>query len=107
MRTSEAVGTLSFDIVRALRFSRLNYPASREASVAWKGPGYPNGVDTGFTAVGVYATEPWIDSLKFSISNNRPVIVLQQYAYDDPGGHYRVVYGYNDTHLMTKDPWGR
>ena len=45
--------------------------------------------------------------LQKSIMGGVPVIVLQRYLFDDPGGHFRVVYGFNSTHIFTKDPWGR
>lgn len=105
-RTSEAVGTLSNDVVRAMRFSRLSDPANRNVSVSWLGSGYP-GYDTGFSADGYDGKEPWISILQDTVRRGLPVIVLQQYWFDDPGGHYRVVYGFNSTHVFMKDPWDR
>ena len=39
-RANPEVGTLSKNIVRALRFSRLSFPASSTDNTLW-GPGYP------------------------------------------------------------------
>lgn len=48
-----------------------------------------------------------MDELRLLIDNDHPVIVLQAYSDTDRGGHYRVVYGYNETHFLLMDPWDR
>lgn len=106
-RTSFDVGTLSTDIVRALRYSKLSKPAwTNVSSLAWKGSGYPD-LDVGFSANRIDLPTPWLGLLKSTIANGIPIIVLQQFLPTDASGHFRVVFGYNSTHIFTKDPWGR
>lgn len=100
------VGTNSKDIVRALRYSRLSWPANPNVELSWPGSGYP-GYDIGFSVTGYDSSEPWLKLMKTTLLDGFPVIVLQSYWFDDPGGHYRVVYGFNSTHIFTKDPWDR
>lgn len=105
-RTSSDVGTLSVDMVRAMRFSRLSFPASENASVSWQGSGFP-GYDIGFSAATLALDTPWYDILRKTIMLGTPVMVLQHFLPTDAGGHWRVVYGFNSTHLFMKDPWNR
>ncbi|GAM16996.1 hypothetical protein SAMD00019534_001710, partial [Acytostelium subglobosum LB1] len=107
-RTSKSVGTLSYDIARVAQFSIL----SQSQGTKWKNHesfegfnGYPHGLN----AVGYSSNEEWTDSLKTSIYLNIPVIVLMHYSVESPGGHFRVVIGYNDDDetFTTLDPWDR
>jgi hypothetical protein len=93
-------------MVRALRFSRLSISPTERIAVDYKGPGFP-GIENGLSAFSLSLRTPWLDQLKATIAKGLPVIVLQAFALDDPGGHYRVVYGFNSTHVFVKDPWGR
>lgn len=84
----------------------MSRPAAPNASVEWTGTGYP-GVDIGMASSIISDTKPWMNELRQVVKRGVPVIVLQQFSFDDAGGHYRVVYGFNDTHIYMKDPWGR
>jgi parallel beta-helix repeat protein len=48
-----------------------------------------------------------IDDLKNSIDGGEPLIVLMWWTSAKIYGHYRVVVGYNDTHIIMHDPWNR
>jgi hypothetical protein len=89
-----------------MRFSRLSLPPSQNLSVSWSGSGYPL-YDLGFSADGFDSNEDWFPILQKTLLQGLPVLVLQKYWFDDSGGHYRVVYGFNSTHIFSKDPWDR
>jgi len=58
--------------------------------------------------VGYAGFEQWgltIDSLKALIDGGEPVIVLMWMTEPGSVGHFRVVIGYNETHMVTHDPW--
>lgn len=84
----------------------MSWPAAPNASVDWHATGYP-GADIGMAARVYTGKQPWMSELREVVKRGFPVVVLQQFAFDDAGGHYRVVYGFNDTHIYMKDPWGR
>jgi hypothetical protein len=48
-----------------------------------------------------------VSFLSHSCFSGLPAIVLQWYDETHDGGHYRVVTGYNATHMVTNDPWDR
>jgi len=59
---------------------------------------------------GYAAFEQWgltIDDLKSAIDKREPVIVLMWWTPSKNYGHYRVVVGYNETHLIMHDPWNK
>jgi len=67
---------------------------------------------TGYSArrFGYAAFEQWgltIDDLKSAIDKREPVIVLMWWTPSKNYGHYRVVVGYNETHLIMHDPWNK
>lgn len=67
---------------------------------------------TGYSArkVGYAAFEQWgltIDNLKTLINERKPLIVLMWWTPSKVYGHYRVVVGYNETHVITHDPWNK
>ena len=105
-RASEYAGTRSYDMRRALTYSRMSMPAAPNTSVEWTGSGYP-GIEVGMTATVYNAQKPWLPELRAIVKNGFPVIVLQQFSFSDAGGHYRVVYGFNDTHIYSMDPYDR
>ena len=71
----------------------------------------PNNI-TGYSAlrVGYAAFECWeltIDDLKTLVDKGEPLIVLMWCTPSKAYGHYRVVVGYNETHITMHDPWNR
>ncbi|MBX5321838.1 MAG: C39 family peptidase [Candidatus Bathyarchaeia archaeon] len=46
-----------------------------------------------------------LDDLKALIDRDFPVILLMRWIPDEPYGHFRVVVGYNATHVFLHDPW--
>lgn len=67
---------------------------------------------TGYSArwFGYAAFEQWgltIDDLKSLIDKKQPVIVLMWWTPSKNYGHYRVVVGCNETHVVMHDPWNK
>jgi len=67
---------------------------------------------TGYSArkIGYAAFEQWglaIDNLKTLINMGDPTIVLMWWTPSKDYGHYRVVIGYNETHITMHDPWNK
>ncbi|MGQ9586891.1 MAG: C39 family peptidase [Thermoplasmata archaeon] len=101
-------GTTLPDMARAAQFSWMSTTAGNR---------FPNSAVTGYTGraigyAGFYyaATEPWLDQLKYIVSQGYPVIVLVWWAPGYAGGdHYRVIVGYDDVEgvLIVNDPWSR
>jgi len=56
--------------------------------------GFP-GHQLGYAAFDYDSQTPWLDDLKVLVASNIPVICLTHYSHEDPGGHFRVVVGYN------------
>jgi len=88
-------GTYTFDMVRAAHFSNLSTSVGREI---------PDRNITGYTArkFGYVAFEQGgmtIDDLRSLVAGGYPIVVLM-------GWHYRVVVGYNTTHIITNDSLG-
>lgn len=48
-----------------------------------------------------------IDDLKILIDKGEPLIVLMWWTPSKVYGHYRVVVGYNETHIIIHDPWNK
>jgi len=58
--------------------------------------------------LGYAAFEMWgmtWEQLKTLIDNDFPIILLMRWIPGEPYGHYRVVVGYNATHVFLHDPW--
>ena len=94
--------TFSDELRRATHFSNLSTSLGDEM------PGNITGYPT--RKVGYAAFEHWgltIDDLKTLINNGEPVIVLMWYDHKDGMTHYRVVVGYNETHMIMNDPWNK
>jgi len=67
---------------------------------------------TGYSArnIGYAAFEQWnltINDLRDSIDRGEPLIVLMWWSPSKTFGHYRVAVGYNETHMITHDPWNK
>jgi len=65
---------------------------------------------TGYFArkLGYAAFEQWgmtIDDLRGLINAGYPIVVLTWYSPAHSSGHFRVVVGYNETHVFVNDPW--
>lgn len=48
-----------------------------------------------------------ISQLKSLIDDGYPIIVLMWFSSAKVYGHYRVVVGYNETHIIAHDPWNK
>lgn len=46
-----------------------------------------------------------LDDVKDSLNDGKPLIVMMWWTVSKEYGHYRVVTGYNDTHIIMHDPW--
>jgi len=88
-------------MVRPAHFSNLSTS---------KGDEMPGNV-TGYTArelgyAAFHASWPFtLDELKSLIDAGYPIIVGTLFSEEEPVGHYRVVVGYNATHIILHDPW--
>ena len=101
-------GTALPDIARAAQFSSMSTTA---------GSRFQNSIVTGYTGrdvgyAGFYyaASEPWLEELKYIVSQGYPVIALVWWAPGYAGGdHYRVIVGYDDVEgvLIINDAWSR
>ena len=90
------------ELRRATHFSNLSTSLGDEM---------PGNV-TGYSArkIGYAAFEQGgltLDDLKTLISKGQPLIVLMWWTPSKVYGHYRVVVGYNETHIITHDPWNK
>lgn len=47
------------------------------------------------------------DDLEALVAGGQPIIVLMNWTQSEPDGHYRVVIGYNETHIIMHDPWNK
>eukprot|EP01116_Phalansterium_solitarium_P005960 TRINITY_DN18284_c0_g1_i1.p1 TRINITY_DN18284_c0_g1~~TRINITY_DN18284_c0_g1_i1.p1 ORF type:complete len:348 (-),score=99.17 TRINITY_DN18284_c0_g1_i1:47-1090(-) len=112
MRTSDSVGTLSFDVVRAGHFSLLSAAAATNVFPA-QAPtnGWSKTRPFGYGAFSYRSTECWLDAYKDVLASGVPLITLMYYATDDLEGHFRVGIGYNDSvpggQITMLDPWDR
>lgn len=93
-------GTFTDDMRRAAHFSNLS------TSVGVEMPGSV----TGYSArkLGYASFEHWgfsLEELKSLIDAGYPIIVLTWFTKAKIYGHYRVVVGYNETHVTLHDPW--
>jgi len=100
-RTDEKMGgTFIDDMIRAGHFSNISTSMGNEM---------PRNI-TGYSSrkIGYTTFEQWgmtIADLKTLIDEGYPIILLMW--YDAPGysGHFRVVVGYDETHIILHDPW--
>ncbi len=95
-------GTFTDEMRRAAHFSNLSISFGDEM---------PGGI-TGYSAreVGYAAFEQWeltVDDVKNLINNGEPLIVLMWWSTAKVYGHYRVVVGYTETHIIMHDPWNK
>jgi hypothetical protein len=101
-------GTALPDMARAAQFSSMSTTAGDrfQQSVV---TGY-TGRDVGYAGFYFASTEPWLDGLKYILSQGYPVIALVWWAPGYVGGdHYRVIVGYDDSEgvLIVNDGWSR
>ncbi|EGC40351.1 hypothetical protein DICPUDRAFT_25333 [Dictyostelium purpureum] len=107
-RTSNKVGTCSYDIVRTPRFSILSSTQGTDEPKHEAQHGFKN-YPLGLLSVGYSSATLWLDELKALVAQDFPVIVLMAYLPTDRGGHFRVITGYDDNNqiIMSHDPWDR
>lgn len=101
-------GTTLPDMARAAQFSWMSTTAGDRFQYAVV-TGY-TGRDIGYAGFFFASSEPWLDQLKYIVSQGYPVIVLVWWAPGYAGGdHYRVIVGYDDVEgvLIINDPWSR
>lgn len=95
--------TFTDELRRAAHFSNLStsqgdeIPESNITSYSTRKVGYAAFERTGLT----------IDDLKGLINKGEPIIVLMWYSSAEVCGHFRVVVGYNETHILMHDPWNK
>ncbi|KAF2073831.1 hypothetical protein CYY_004858 [Polysphondylium violaceum] len=107
-RTSDTDGTSSYDIVRSFQFSVMSSSMGldeKDHEVKYGFKKYP----LGLLSIGFASSDFWIDELKSMIALDIPVITLMAYLPSDRGGHFRVIYGYDDESqtIYSLDPWDR
>jgi len=94
--------TYTTELRRAAHFSNLSTSPGDEML----------GNITGYSArkIGYAAFEKWgltVDDLKVLIDKGEPLIVVMWWTPSKVYGHYRVVMGYNETHMLMHDPWNK
>jgi hypothetical protein len=94
--------TYSDELRRAAHFSNLSTSMGQEltqniTAYSLRKLGYGTFEKTGLT----------LPQLRTLIVNEYPIIVLTWYDLSKQRGHYRVVIGYNSTHIMVHDPWNK
>lgn len=93
--------TYTDEMVRAAHFSNISTSQGEEI---------PDGNITGYSLrkLGYAAFENHgmsLTQLKGYIDEDKPLILLMFYRIGGPYGHFRVVTGYNETHIFVHDPW--
>jgi uncharacterized protein YvpB len=94
--------TYTDELRRAAHFS------NRSTSLGNEMPGNITGYTT--RKVGYAAFESWeltLEELKSLVNKGEPMIVLMWWTQEKVYGHYRVVIGFNETHIMMHDPWNK
>jgi len=94
--------TYTDELRRAAHFSNLSTSLGNEM------PSNISGYST--RKVGYATFEHYgltIDDLKTLINKEEPLIVLMWWTPSKVYGHYRVVIGHNDTHIIMHDPWNK
>lgn len=94
--------TRTGELTRAARFSNVSTSMGMEM---------PNNI-TGYTSrkVGYAAFEReglTLDELKALVAQEQSIIVLMNWTQNETYGHFRVVIGYNETHIIMHDPWNK
>ncbi len=90
------------DLLRAAYFSNIS--TSKGTELPERVTGYSER-DSGFAAFEAY---DWsLTQLKSYIDQDKPLIVLTWYSISHVSTHYRVVVGYNETHIFLHDPWNK
>lgn len=92
--------TFTDELRRAAHFSNISTS---------KGGEMPENI-TGYSLrkIGYAASESFnmdLTQLKSHIDQDKPLILLMWYSTTHVYGHYRVVTGYNETHVFLHDPW--
>jgi hypothetical protein len=96
----ENEGTWGGEMVRAAHFSNLSVSIGNE--LPWNITGYSTRT-LGYAAF--WKLDLTLDELKTLVADGYPIIVAMLYSLQYPSGHYRVVVGYNETHITLHDPW--
>lgn len=102
-------GTTLPDMARAAQFSELSTAeGDRWPTQTISDTGYTNR-PLGYAGFFYASTEPWLDELKYIVSQGYPMIVLVEWMPDIEGPHYRVIVGYDDARgvLLIHDGWVR
>ena len=95
--------TITDELLRAAHFSNISTS---------KGAEIPDKNITGYTLrkLGYAAFEAQgmsLTQLKSYIDQDKPLILLMWYSGYHHSTHYRVVTGYNETHVFLHDPWNK
>ena len=111
-RSTNASGTYVFDVVRALRFSRLSGPPPHVPTFAFPDQLPSLGYATrafGLRSAARRGDACWAADARAIVAAGSPLILLMWYS-DKPadGGHFRVLVGADDDgSLVLLDPWDR
>ncbi|ELR23873.1 uncharacterized protein ACA1_074400 [Acanthamoeba castellanii str. Neff] len=112
LRTSEALGTFSGDMVRGGQFSHMSGAQGRQfpeqaPTRGWDCKRWPD--QLGLGAFGHRRMTCWLDELKAAIAQDIPAIILMELGDVPFDGHYRVLVGYDDRsrRVTLLDPWDR
>jgi predicted double-glycine peptidase len=98
--TIEYEGTSLYDLVRAAHFSNLGVSIGKV--LPWNIKGYSTR-ELGYAAFSKY--DMTLEELESLVADGYPIIVCMAYSQQFSSGHFRVVVGYNETHITLHDPW--
>lgn len=95
-------GTYTDDMRRAGHFSNLSTSINREMS------GSINGYSPRSLGCATFERfEMSIEDVKTLIEQGYPPVLLMWQDEFHVAGHYRVAVGYNETHIVFRDPWNK
>lgn len=94
--------TYAEDMLRAAYFSNLS--TSKGNELPERITGYSER-DSGLFAFEAYDLS--LAQLRSYVDQGKPLIVLTWYSFSHVSTHYRVVVGYNETHVFVHDPWNK
>ncbi len=92
--------TYTDELRRAAHFSNLSTSMGSEMSENISGYALRSLGYAAFERGGIT-----LDELKVLIDQDFPIILLMRWVPGEQYGHYRVVIGYNETHIFLHDPW--
>jgi hypothetical protein len=98
--SEESGGTGLWEMIRAAHFSNLSLSVVNE--LPWSIRGY-SARSLGYAAFERFDLS--LENLKSLLASGYPIVVATLYSRQWTNGHFRVVVGYNETHVTLHDPW--